>query len=490
MGVRSAIPRKTILRTRIIALLWIVGLCTASAWIIGVRGPAINTNVMALLPSSDLDPVVLRSVDRVQKNFGRHLPVLVGAPDFGGAKIAAGQVAARLKASGQFRKLRLNDYRDLVRHAVSFYLPQRFHLLGNDARAQLRAGDIAGFERRILKHYYAPQSTVNSALVDRDPLLLLPAFLEERTQQAAGKPEFREGYLTVRSQGRVYIALIGELAGTPFSVSVQRTLIPVLDRLRKTLPEKIPGAELLVAGVLPHAATGTQSGIDEMSTVGLGSMLAIAILLIGLFRSARPLLLTLATIGLGCVSGFAACLAIFGEVHLLTLIFGSSLVGISVDYSFHYFCERFRLQDDWSPRAARRHVLPGITLGLVTSAIGFAGLIFAPFPGMHGMAVFSIVGLCVAFGCVMLCYPPLTQSLARPRISWPLILVRRYSALWRREWSWLAYAVAGGLGIAAVAGCLNLTASDDVRLLQSPDRKVMAEEQQIRGLIGRLEFPF
>lgn len=473
------------MRSRLIALAWIVALCLVSAWVIIARGPTVNTNLMALLPSSDRDPVVLSAVDRVQKHFERHFVVLVGALDFAGAKIAADRVATGLTASGQFRRLRVNDYRDLVRNAVSFYLPQRFHLLNNAARTQLRAGNTNGVERDILKRYYAPQSALNSALIDRDPLLFLTGFLEERTQAAAGKPEFQDGYMTVRSQGKVHIVLIGELSGSPFSTTVQRAVMSEIDGLRQALPETVPGAELSVAGVLPHAAVGTQSGIDEASTVGLGSFAAIVVLLIVMFRSARPFMLTISAIALGCVSGFAACLVIFGEVHFLTLIFGSSLVGISVDYSFHYFCDRFRFQNDWSPEAARRHVFPGITLGLATSAIGFAGLFFAPFPGMQGMAVFSIVGLCVAYGCVMLCYPPMTIRLARPRIEGPLNWVRCYGAWWSGKWSWPAYIAAGSLVVVAVVGCLRLTASDDVRLLQTPDTAVMAEEAQIRELIGR-----
>jgi predicted exporter len=453
--------------------------------VIAVRGPTVNTNLMALLPSSDRDPVVLAAVDRVQKNFERHFVVLVGAPDFEGAKRAAAKVDGRLTASGQFRKLRVNDYRDLVRHAVSYFLPQRFHLLGDAARTLLLAGNMQGLKRDILRRYYAPQSALNSALIDRDPLMFLTAFLEERTQAVAGKPEIREGYLTVRSADRVHIALIGELSGSPFSTNVQRAVMSEIDRLRQVLPATAPGAGLSVAGVLPHAEVGTRIGIDEASTVGLGSLAAIVVLLIGMFRSVRPFALTITAIGLGCVSGFAACIAIFGEVHFLTVIFGSSLVGISVDYSFHFFCDRFRFRDDWSPDAARRHVFPGITLGLATSAIGFAGLFLAPFPGMQGMAVFSIVGLCVAYGCVMLCYPPMTRSLARPRIDRPLDGVRRYSALWRLTWSWPAYVAAACLAITALIGCLRLTAGDDVRLLQTPDAAVMAEEIQIRESIGR-----
>lgn len=473
------------MRARGLALLFIAGVVGLSAWAISLHGPTINTNILALLPQADRDPVVLNAVDRVQRKFERHLAVVVGAPDFETARRAAEIAAERLTASGQLDKLRVNDYRDLVPNAVAFYLPQRFNLLGNSARSLLQTKGEAEFERSVLKRYFAPQSPVTSGLIDRDPLMLLASFLEERSADAAGKPTFRDGFLTVRSGDRIYIALVGELTGTPFSVNLQRRLTDVLDRLREELPREAAGADMMVAGVLPHAAAGTQSGIDEMSTVGLGSLVAIVVLLVALFRSVLPFLLTLTAIGLGCISGFAACLALFGEVHLLTLIFGSSLVGISVDYSFHYFCERFRLAENWSPSDARNHVFPGITLGLVTSAIGFAGLFVAPFPGMQGMALFSIVGLAVAYGCVVLCYPALTGGLARPVWVRPVDWVTAYRSMWQRTWRWPSYTVAAIIGLAVVVGCYRLSTSDDIRLMQTPDRAVFGEEERIRGLIGR-----
>jgi predicted exporter len=176
---------------------------------------------------------------------------------------------------------------------------------------------------------------------------------------------------------------------------------------------------------------------------------------------------------------------VFGEIHLLTLVFGASLVGISVDYSLHYFCERYRFTADWSPNSALRHILPGITLGLITSVIGFAGLFFAPFPGMQGMAVFSSVGLGVAYGCVVICYPCFTQNMARPSLERPLDWMRAYGALWRRNLDWRAWTAIVILAVLAVLGCLRLDAKDDVRLLQTPDEAVAAEEKRIQTLLGQ-----
>lgn len=487
MAATIATSKRLSLHSRTFAYLWIVGIFVISALLIaGTRGgPSINTNVMALLPPDKLDTVVYDAVRQVQARFERHLVVLIGTDDLASSKAAAVEVTEQLADTGVFQKLKSDAYRELVKRAFSFYLPLRYQLLSNRIRAQLQAGDTAGFERSVLKRYYNPSSPLNSRLVERDPLLFLQSFLEERAVEITNSPRIDDGYLTVESGNMTYIVILGQLTDTPFSVALQRRLTPVLHNLKARLNDRFPEANLLVAGVLPHAAAGTETAIAEISTVGLGSILCIVLLLVGIFRTARPFALTFVSIALGSLAGFAMCQAIFGEVHLLTLVFGSSLVGISVDYSLHFFCDRFRLDQDWSPLVARRHILPGITLGLITSIIGFSGFMFTPFPGMQGMAVFSSVGLCVAYSIVVICYPHFTGELTRPQLDRPLEWLKSYADLWRRRWRWPALSGAAVLLVIAIFGCLHLTASDDVRLLQTPNKSVMAEEVRVRSLIGR-----
>lgn len=480
-------PRKPILRTRITSFLWTAGVCALSAWLIlsAPSGAIINADLMALLPTAERDPIVHAATANVTKRFERRVAMLVGADDFETAKAAAGHVAEQLIGTGQFHSLHTNQHEDLARRAISFYLPLRFYLLTDGARAQLRDGKAASFERGVLRQYFNPQSTVSSGLIEKDPLLLLPRFLQQRAAHAASGPQIKDGYVTIRSGGKIYILLLGELAGSPFSLSLQRKLMPLISDMRSRLPDKFPGAAFLMAGALPHAAAGTKSALDETSTVGVGSIIGIIVLLFAIFRSVRPMVLAVLSIGLGCLAGFAACILVFGEVHLLTFVFGASLVGISVDYSLHYFCERFRFAADWSPQSALRHIMPGITLGLITSVIGFAGLFFAPFPGMQGMAVFSSVGLCIAYGTVVICYPQYTRNLARPGIQRPLEWMRAYGMAWQRRFDWRAWSTIAILIVLAVMGSLRLTASDDIRLLQTPDADVMAEEKRVQKLMGQ-----
>ncbi len=475
------------MRSKLIAIGLAASICLAFVWLVNRDADQqfINSDIMALLPFGERDQLINTAVAGVTKRFERRLALLIGAADFDTAVRAARHVSDRLKQTGEFSDLTLEYEEDFAQQSFSFYRDLRFRILGNTVRDQLVAANLQRFERDTLKRYFSAGTMVNSSLINFDPLLLLPQFLEEREDEVRGRPKIKRGLLTVEDGGKIYVVLIGKLSGTPFSYAVQQKLMPLLKGFQVELPDHFAGSDFVFAGALPHAAAGTKSGINEMSTVGLGSMIGIIVMLLALFRSAVPFVLTLSTIVLGCVGGFAACLLVFGEVHLLTLIFGSSLVGISVDYSLHFLCERFRFRSDWSPAEALRHILPGISLGLITSVIGLTGLFFAPFAGMQGMALFSSVGLLVAYGCVVFAYPLLTLRLPPPKLYQPLMWMRQYGRAWSQTNTRNMWIIVSGFGIFAVVGSSNLVVSDDVRLLQSPNVEVVADETRVRNLIGR-----
>ena len=89
-------------------------------------------------------------------------------------------------------------------------------------------------------------------------------------------------------------------------------------------------AARVVTAVVVH---GEQRGAD---------LVAVLALVVGVFRSLRQLLLALFTIGTGVAAAAATTLAVFGEIHILTLVFGASLIGISIDYALHFLCDAYR----------------------------------------------------------------------------------------------------------------------------------------------------
>src|SRR5690606_7011951 len=172
--------------------------------------------------------------------------------------------------------------------------------------------------------------------------------------------------------------------------------------------------ELLAAGGLLHAAHGQRQARTDASLFGIISLFASLRMLHLVFRSPRVLLVALPVI-VGAASGAAACVALFGQIHVLTLVLGASLVGVSVDFPLHYLSKRWTLQP-WHSHRALRLTLPGLFLALATNVIGYLAMAFTPFPALSQVAVFSAAGLAGAFACATCLLPWLLSAPLQP---WP-----------------------------------------------------------------------
>ena len=163
------------------------------------------------------------------------------------------------------------------------------------------------------------------------------------------------------------------------------------------------GLQLLVGGGALFAAESRQQAEREstiMSAVGISLTLA---LLFAIFRSARILIL-LAPLAAGIVCGLAATLAVFGHMHILTLVIGTSLIGVLVDFPLHWLTPAI-FERNWQPAAAMRRIRPVFLISLVITALGYALLWFTPLPVLKQSAVFSIVALLAAYATTTLLPP-------------------------------------------------------------------------------------
>src|SRR5204862_910631 len=101
-----------------------------------------------------------------------------------------------------------------------------------------------------------------------------------------------------------------------------------------------PEVRILRAGVPLHAEAAAVRASWEINTIGWGSLLAVIALMWLAFRSLRPVLLVSLSLLIGTASAVAVTVLVFGKIHLLTLVFGASLVGVAEDYGIHYFACR------------------------------------------------------------------------------------------------------------------------------------------------------
>jgi len=244
----------------------------------------------------------------------------------------------------------------------------------------------------------------------------------------------------------------------------------------------VPEGRVVAAGVPLYAEAAASQASWEMSTIGFGSLVAVLLLVWLTFRSLRPIVLVGVSLTVGCAVALSVTALLFERVHLLTLVFGSSLVGVAEDYGFHYFASR-QGRPASERGAVLRHLLPGMALALLTSVVAYLALGLAPFPGLRQMAVFSVAGLVAAFLTVVCWFPsadrgelPVTRFAERFSTS-----ISRWPRISSSPRSWL---VAAGLGALVAGGLCRLETQDDIRQLQGAPAKLLADQRELGRLLG------
>src|SRR6202035_70619 len=131
--------------------------------------------------------------------------------------------------------------------------------------------------------------------------------------------------------------------------------------------------------------------------LSIASGILVVALLLVVYRSLPALGLGLLPVTTGALVGVAAVALGFGAVHGITLGFGITLIGESVDYSIYFFIQSRRtVENGAAGRSWQRLWWPTVRLGMLTSVCGFASLLPSGFPGLRQLGLYSISGLIAA----------------------------------------------------------------------------------------------
>ncbi|WP_228779194.1 MMPL family transporter [Methylobacter sp. BlB1] len=465
-----------IYRPRTAAFVWLLGLLA-----LGFAGSRLltadwlETGFLALLPATEQQPEIAQAVRQHNELINGKVICLTGAGSAPQAIAYAGQLKERFEQSGLFKDIRLQvDQQDFAKRYQQLFV-YRYQLLDAQTRGMLLAQPETLIGRN-LEMLYSPLGQLQAANLERDPLLLFSRYFNA---QNPGRFTLEQGVVLVQDGGRFWALLIADMADNKLHLDNLDVLRELMNGAQGRI--EAAGGELLATGMPLFTAEGSHSAQREIAIVSIGSTLGILLLLLT-FRSARPLLLSCLGIAASTFAALVVSIMVFGKIHLLTLVFGASLIGVGIDYALHYFCSSFS-SENWAPAKGLQYILLGITLDLGTSLVSYASLGVAPFPLLQEIAFFSVIGLIGAWATVVLLFPLLLTGFKPAHKPTMLRLTNYWQQHWRvwllRNRAWLA-----PVAIAAVAGGLwQLTPRDDVRLLQSASTERLAADQKIRQLL-------
>ncbi|MDR1889887.1 MAG: hypothetical protein LBQ81_11005 [Zoogloeaceae bacterium] len=475
---------------RLLAWFWLLAILLAASFLLLTRTTwqgRIDTDLLTLLPTDERRPALEVARKALAAQGERQLVLLVSAHGESRDQSVESNETERdadtQKAAARLREtlhelvpdLLVQD--DFAAFSGDFYLPCRQGFITNADRDWLDVATPEAARNRALNLAYASFAPSDVSW-ESDPFGFFGNWLQSLGEASPLRPS--GGVLMVEHAGTSYAALMYALPDSAFASGFQKNLMAALAAAEQKLRAEFPTARLLRAGVVLHAATATRQAQSEMRLIGLGSLLGTFFLIGFVFRSARALRLIIVSLVSGAIAALIATLLMFERLHLMTLVFGASLIGVAVDYAILVFAQH--LGNTESVWARHRRLLPTLSMVLLTPVLAYLGLALTPFPGLKQMAIFAVFGIFGAWMSVTLFYPyllpatlPLPKSagtVARLLQGWPC---------------WQGSGKAWGIALFALlilgGGLSQLRSNDDIRSLFVGDPKLMAEQREVSEIM-------
>jgi len=403
---------------------------------------------------------------------------------------AARVLESELRAHPEIASVRAGPPAGMAEAVYALYFPHRLAFLSSQPERELPArlsdaglADAAGELKRQLS---LPLAGLIQRVAREDPLLAFPSILARLEQAQEGSLEIVDGRFVAGRGALLFV----ETRHSAFDSAAQG---PLEEHLQASFAEldrsTVGGVRIRRSGAHRFAAASAQRAQSEAGLISSVSLVAIVLLFALVFRSLRLLLVAFVPLLAGMLAAVSVGLLLFGQLHVLTLAFGSTLIGVCIDYPVHLLTH-YALE----PRAGGvdrvlRRVSAALLMGALTTVAGFGGIAWSGFPGVREVGIFSGVGVLAALAATFVLVPPLTPVGVRmPPLAKRWAHALRSSVAWldaRRRMLWVVPA----LGVALlVVGLPRVVWLDDVFELNVPaEPGWLEEEQAVRSLVSRMD---
>lgn len=380
-------------------LVWLACVLAALAVTVQTRYVA---DLSAFLPSNPTSEQAVL-LDQLRSGVAARLVMMgIEGGSAGERADASRRLAAKLRETGLFDAVHNGDNSGF--EATGKFLFDNRYLLSPAVQAQRFNAD--GLREAI--------GETTSLLGTPAGRMIKPIILRDPTGESVRMAETMLPSQSPRSEGGVWVSREGRAAGAERAVLLATTRADgadldaqelTLKRVRESFDSLgKPELRLLVSGSGSFAVSSRERIKTEVEHLALaGGIAIVGLLLLAFGGSLRTLASALLPVGSGVLAGIAAVSLVFGNVHGITLGFGTTLIGEAVDYAIYYLIQARGVPGAGAAAArgagAQRWLSeswPTVRLGLWTSLCGFAALLFSGFPGLVQLGVFSVAGLTAA----------------------------------------------------------------------------------------------
>jgi predicted exporter len=422
----------------------------------------------------------------------RTMILSLGAPAVETAVAAAEDWASVLEAHPETASVRSGPSPTFASDLFEIYFPRRLLFLSSQPEVELRErfsdAGLRASARALHQELALPEAQLIKPIAAADPLLAFPAMLRRFEAARLGGMRLLDGRFVDAEAAHAILFLTTRHSA--FDAEHQAPLGEFIERSFGELDARF-GSELSLERSAIHrfAAASEQLARQDMTRISAVSLVGIALLFMAVFRSPPLLLVSLLPLAGGILAATCVGILLFGKLHVITLVFGATLIGVCIDYPIHYLTHHCLLPASEGPLASLRRVRAALVLGALTTVAGFAGLAWSGFPGVREIGVFAASGVLAALLTTATMLPPLLPRAPRPvalRRSLARGLAALLGSLERRRVLLVAILVVA-LALCA-AGLPRLAWNDDLYLLNAPlEPEWVAEDERVRERVSRME---
>ena len=361
--------------------LWLAALAACIAVIAHTRFVADLTAFMPRAPNARQQMLIEQLRDGI---IARLIMVGIEGGDAAGRARISRELAAQLRADPAFIGVQNGEAATEARDRAYFF-DNRYLLSPGVNAERFSAEGLRSAIERSLEALSGNAGLMLKKLLPHDPTGETLSLLEQFTGD--NHPRQLEGAWASRDGQRALLLIQTGAEGSDTDAQAQ-----ALSRIRAvfdSIPDRAADSRLLMSGTSVMSVASRERIQGDIHRLALFSTILVVGLLLTIYRSPRLLLLGLLPVASGVLAGVAAVSLSFGNIHGLTLAFGSTLIGESVDYSIYLFIQR-------AAGIEGRRFWRTMGLGVLCSLAGFSVLLVSGFPGLAQLGVYSIAGLVAA----------------------------------------------------------------------------------------------
>jgi len=277
--------------------------------------------------------------------------------------------------------------------------------------------------QRRLEEMTSPFSSFSKQLLVSDPTAVM-RHVSDHLQGNQSTLESRNKVWYSSKKNRALLIASSKEPGSNIDAQ-EKAYNRILSTFKKTRGNT--NSSLIVSGAPLFAVAARDSIRKESRQLSIAAGIFMLAFMFLVFRNGTLVLLSMLPIGAGLLIATAAVSLLYGSIHGITLAFGITLLGVTIDYPVHLFIHAKKTS---SLQQAAVNIWPVLKLGVLTTALGYGAMIWTDFSGLSQLGVFSLVGLITA----ALVTRTLLPALKRDVPGQTSVLQRRVLSLMNGRW--------------------------------------------------------